>query len=64
MTGSCFAGIMTLRSRGMKVIGWSRLLDLLWILPGEGGFAKAEERLGPVVDRMAGERLAFVEMFE
>jgi hypothetical protein len=48
----------------MKVIGCSLLLDPLRILPGEGGFAKPEERLGPVADRMAGERLAVVEMFE
>ena len=46
MTGSCSAGIMTLRSRGMKVIGWSRLLDLLRTLPWEGGFEKPEARLG------------------
>ena len=46
MTGSCSAGIMTARSVGVKVIGCSRLLDLLRILLREKGFAKSEERLG------------------
>jgi hypothetical protein len=48
----------------MKVIGCSRLLDLLRNLPLNWAFAKSEERLGLVVDRMAGERPAVVEMFE